>query len=530
MPRFPFSLRVDAHIAREGGWGGPSREEDGLLSSTLPPAAPPPSPSPSPHLKISMPTFSSWWTWGARPSPLEARRSETETSCRPGFPDDFSGFVGSFIDTVHARGLPPAPVPEEESIPSPTSTYRLPPAPRIIAIGDLHGDLRKTKFAFRLAGLMDAHDRWSGGRTVVVQVGDQLDRGPDEVPLYYFLARMAQEAKEAGGALHIMSGNHETMNVRGQFRYATPAGSAGFYAWREMQRLGTRLREGCGIEAGSCAVGEAWSTLARTAVAAGAVKSPEDVAGVARWGALHPGAVFTKRFIAENPVVLQIGSTVFVHGGLLPKHLVAHGGGDVAPTRINHETTQWMKENVDVLDASRQSSSAGVTSSSNRSWWQWATGTSRRSISSKGSSSSSSSSSSKPRPLGPANMPTVLQGGNAVVWARQYSENQREKVRCEVLREALGQIPGAQRMVVGHTIQEAGVNAACGNQVIRVDVGLSQGCGDGAPEVLEILGDGRVLRRYYVGPKGEVLTSVLGENGVDEMEPRVERVSMAAGA
>lgn len=46
-------------------------------------------------------------------------------------------------------------------------------------------------------------------------------------------------------------------------------------------------------------------------------------------------------------------------------------------------------------------------------------------------------------------------------------------------------------MQVGHTIQ-AGVNGACGQQVLRVDVGMSQGCGNSAVEVLEILGDKQV--------------------------------------
>jgi hypothetical protein len=39
------------------------------------------------------------------------------------------------------------------------------------------------------------------------------------------------------------------------------------------------------------------------------------------------------------------------------------------------------------------------------------------------------------------------------------------------------------RMVVGHTIQEAGINSACNDQVFRIDVGLSAGCGNGEPEV-----------------------------------------------
>lgn len=37
--------------------------------------------------------------------------------------------------------------------------------------------------------------------------------------------------------------------------------------------------------------------------------------------------------------------------------------------------------------------------------------------------------------------------------------------------------------VVGHTIQEQGINSACAEQVFRIDVGMSKGCGNGEPEV-----------------------------------------------
>ncbi len=56
-----------------------------------------------------------------------------------------------------------------------------------MAIGDLHGDLDKAKRAMRLAGLIDQQDRWAGGRTVCVQVGDILDRGDSELRILYFL-------------------------------------------------------------------------------------------------------------------------------------------------------------------------------------------------------------------------------------------------------------------------------------------------------------------------------------------------------
>ena len=43
-----------------------------------------------------------------------------------------------------------------------------------------------------------------------------------------------------------------------------------------------------------------------------------------------------RRFLAGHPVVLQVGSTVFVHGGILPQH-AAYG-----LERINAETRAWM--------------------------------------------------------------------------------------------------------------------------------------------------------------------------------------------
>lgn len=40
-----------------------------------------------------------------------------------------------------------------------------------------------------------------------------------------------------------------------------------------------------------------------------------------RFTALRPGGPVSTRFFGTNPTVLQVGSTVFVHGGLLPGHV-----------------------------------------------------------------------------------------------------------------------------------------------------------------------------------------------------------------
>ena len=42
-----------------------------------------------------------------------------------------------------------------------------------------------------------------------MQVGDQLDRGDHELEILYFLERLQREAARAGGALHVLNGNHE---------------------------------------------------------------------------------------------------------------------------------------------------------------------------------------------------------------------------------------------------------------------------------------------------------------------------------
>ena len=52
-----------------------------------------------------------------------------------------------------------------------------------------------------------------------------------------------------------------------------------------------------------------------------------------------------------------------------------------------------------------------------------------------------------------------------------------------MLERALGMVGGAQRMVVGHTIQPSGITQACEQRVYRIDVGLSHGCGNGPTQV-----------------------------------------------
>ena len=110
------------------------------------------------------------------------------------------------------------------------------------AVGDLHGDAAATREALRLARVLHpSRDVWVGGNTVVVQVGDQLDRGDDELEVLSLLDRLSKQAAAAGGALEVLCGNHEIMAAQGQFRYATDGACAKFRRWARICRLAHRL-------------------------------------------------------------------------------------------------------------------------------------------------------------------------------------------------------------------------------------------------------------------------------------------------
>jgi hypothetical protein len=283
--------------------------------------------------------------------------------------------------------------------PSATSTVSLSrrlsrPAPeRVVAVGDLHGDLEHTRGVLRLAGMVDDHDRWIGGSAVLVQTGDEIDRGDDDRAILDRIENLKSQAAQAGGEVIALLGNHEIMNASLDFRYVTAGGLAAFSSFDRPD--------------GS------------PALLPGA---PPEARG--RAAAFAPGGGYA-RILAGRPFVAKVGDTVFVHGGILPKH-VAYG-----LDRMNDELSAW-------LDGTR------------------------------------------PRP------PEGLVAEDGPVWTRAYSSDDREP-DCSDLATVLTDL-GAKVMVVGHTVQGHGVNSACDGKVWRIDVGLSRYFG-GPLEALEIRGD-----------------------------------------
>jgi Calcineurin-like phosphoesterase len=183
---------------------------------------------------------------------------------------------------------------------------------RIVAVGDLHGDYDAWLAIARDARIIDSSNRWSGGRTTLVQLGDVADRGPDTLKIIRHLQQLEREARGSGGRVITVLGNHEAMNVTGDLRYvtvpefaafATPQSAArreAFFAANRATIL--KAYRANDPKLSEAEVRQAW--IARTPV--GWVEHRE---------AWSPSGEIGK-WAARNPAIVKLGSFLFVHGGI----------------------------------------------------------------------------------------------------------------------------------------------------------------------------------------------------------------------
>jgi hypothetical protein len=95
--------------------------------------------------------------------------SNTDPFCNREFKPLFSAFIDAVIDSSIA-GDPTVAPPRPSGTRAARHKSVLPAVKRIVAIGDVHGDMSQMKKALKAAGLIDDNFRWSGGSTVAVQV------------------------------------------------------------------------------------------------------------------------------------------------------------------------------------------------------------------------------------------------------------------------------------------------------------------------------------------------------------------------
>ena len=98
----------------------------------------------------------------------------------------------------------------------------LPVARRILAVSDLEGNYDTFLTFLTGNGVIDGAGNWAWGDGHLVLNGDIVDRGDRVTELLWLIRRLERQAGDAGGHVHFVLGNHESMVLAGDLRYIHP--------------------------------------------------------------------------------------------------------------------------------------------------------------------------------------------------------------------------------------------------------------------------------------------------------------------
>ena len=182
-----------------------------------------------------------------------------------------------------------------------TQPCNIPSAGRIVVIGDVHGDVQRFMKCLYACNIINTNLQWIAvpKDTVVVQLGDQVDslsRGGTEqwetasdVEMIYMTDRLDGIARVYGGRVLSLLGNHELMNVMGQFMYVSA---------KSVSALPLSLRHAM----------------------------------------FKPGGTIA-HLLAKRNVIVKIGSHLFCHGGIIPAFFEEAANFQ----QINYVTQKFLK-------------------------------------------------------------------------------------------------------------------------------------------------------------------------------------------
>lgn len=102
-----------------------------------------------------------------------------------------------------------------------------------VIIGDIHGDLKRLKTILIDAKIINENIEWIALDTIVIQLGDQIDsinRDPSieewevlkDIEVIYFTNTLNNLANIKNSKFISLIGNHELMNIFGNFSYVSP--------------------------------------------------------------------------------------------------------------------------------------------------------------------------------------------------------------------------------------------------------------------------------------------------------------------
>lgn len=90
---------------------------------------------------------------------------------------------------------------------------------KLLVISDPHANFDCFYSVLKANGVINDKYEWTYGNGHLMIIGDIFDRGNDVLPIFWLTYKLDQEARNAGGAVHFLLGNHESMILRGDLRY-----------------------------------------------------------------------------------------------------------------------------------------------------------------------------------------------------------------------------------------------------------------------------------------------------------------------
>jgi hypothetical protein len=331
---------------------------------------------------------------------------------------------------------------------------------RIIAIGDVHGDLNLTVRNLVIAKVIEITDKgkdtleviyedkskeyfkWIGEDTVVVQVGDQVDRcrpvgfgtlcvrdkeatvddEHSDIKILDLFTELNKLAKKKGGMVISLLGNHELMNYQGNMNYVSYKGIhnddfEGPNA-KYKNKDGSTFKDG--VEGRKYAFKEA----------------------------------LNEKLACTRQSAVIVGSFIFVHGGIVPELAKKYKVGE-----INTLIRKWLLKKI---DDDNPDIDTIINTPYESPFWSRLFG----------------------------HLPSGL----------PFTDSRCEDSLIDIFTTWGDGKKGLKGMVIGHTPQiEKGINSTCGDKVWRVDIGASKAFdvfdkiknSGRKPSVLEIKGDGK---------------------------------------
>lgn len=202
----------------------------------------------------------------------------------------------------------------------------------VIAIGDVHGAYAEFVNLLQEIALVDEKANWIGGNKHLVSLGDLADRGKDSRKVIELVMKLTRQAKEAGGAVYLVFGNHEIMLMTGDFRYVSDIEFAAYVDLETKAERDTLYEKFKTINPKSDTIEDDFQR-----------SYPKGFNGLVN--AFSPKGEIGKWLRENGESILKINDNIFVHGGVSAETLKK------SVAEINEKGRQLINEYDQVTNA-----------------------------------------------------------------------------------------------------------------------------------------------------------------------------------